>query len=185
MKDRVKSNSIKYILVSGLFLWGFLCCSPPKYIVKKQFEIINLDLDNSIVNYIPIPDNELQISKLLDSSYHLLLQKKYSKLDKYLRSKETAGIGTPDLFLSKTLLLITKKEYPEAVQSLMKINDLDYPMLKKLLTLDLNYEISRVNGNFNYNRSLKDYQSFIDSNPDEITLKKIILIRMRYLRYNY
>lgn len=142
-------------------------------------------MDSVVTNYIPIPDLELQKSKLLDSSYHLLLQKKYSKLDKYIQSKEYDGISTPDLFLSKTLLMITKKEYPEAVKSLMKINNSDYSLLKKLLTLDLNYEISRINGNFDYTRSLRDYQSFIDSYPNDITLKKIILIRMRYLRYNY
>lgn len=185
MNDCNLHNRIKYNLAISILILGMFGCTPPKYIVKKQSELITLDLDNAIVNFIPIPDNELQKSNLLDSSYHLLIDKKYPKLEKYINSKESSGMDTPDLFLSKTLLSITKKEYSDAFQSLTKIHDSDYSMLKKLLILDLNYEMARMNGNFDYNIFLKDYQSLIDSYPDDLTLKKIVLIRLRYLRYNY
>jgi len=185
MKEYNNHNLTKYNFAILILFLGMFCCTPPKYIVKKQSELIKLDLDNAIVNFIPIPDNELIISNLLDSSFNLLINKKYRKLDKYINSKESSGIDTPDLFLSKTLLLITKKEYSDAFQSLTKIHDSDYSLLKKLLILDLNYEMARMNGNFDYNRFLKDYQSFLDSYPDDLTLKRIILIRLRYLRYNY
>jgi hypothetical protein len=160
-------------------------CTPPKYITKKQSEIMNLDLDNSITNFIPISDEDLNKSKILDSSYNLIILKKYSILESYLRSLKTSGIITSDFYLSKTLFLITKKNYSDAVISVRKIKDSDYVLLKRLLSIDLNYEIAKDNGSFGYEQFLKSYQDLIDAYPDNASLKKIVSIRLRYIRYNY
>lgn len=164
---------------------GLSFCTPPKYITKKQSEIVNLDLDNSIINYIPISDEDLIKSKILDSTYNLITFKKYSKLESYIGSLETSGISTSDFYLSKTLLNITTKNYSDAVISLRKIKDSDYILLKRLLSIDLNYEIVKNNGGYGYDQFLKGYQDLIDAYPDNVSLKKIVSIRLRYIRYNY
>lgn len=174
---------VKYLLL--LLVVGLYQCTSPKYITKRQSEIVNLDLDHSITNYIPIADHDLIGSKILDSSYVLMVGKKYSRLDRYISSLELSDIHSSDLYLSKTLLLISRKEYLTATQSLSKVNDSDYSLLKRLLSIDLNYEIARTNGIFNYNKFLKSYQELVDTYPDDESLKKIVAIRLRYLRYNY
>jgi hypothetical protein len=176
----MKSKILLIILAFGLCY-----CTSPKYITKKQSEIIKLDLDNSVTNYIPISDNDLKESKILDSSYCLIESKRYSKLDRYIDFLEASGISSSDMYLSKTLLLITKKDYANAAKSIEKINDSDYLLLKRLLSIDLNYEITKTNGGFDYNSFLKCYQDIIDSFPDDSSLNKIVAIRLRYLRYNY
>jgi hypothetical protein len=176
---------MKNIFLLLIFIFGLFFCTPPKYVTQRQSEIVKLDLDNSITNYMPIADDDLNRSKILNLSYNLIINKKYSKLDKYINSLETSGINSSDLYLSKTLLLITKKDYSNAVISLKKINNSDFVLLKSLLSIDLNYELAKINGSFDYNMFLKNYQDLIDSYPDDIALKKIIAIRLRYLRYNY
>lgn len=175
----MKNKIILVILALGLF-----CCTTPKYITKKQSEIVKLDLDNSITNYIPLADNDLKKSKILDSSYCLMANKKYSKLNKYINSLETSGNKSSDLYLSKTLLLIAKKDYINAANSLHLINNSDYILVRQLLSTDLSYEISKANKTVDYNALLKSYQDLIDSFPDDRPLKKIVAIRLRYLRYN-
>lgn len=176
----MKKKYLLFLLVVTLYN-----CISPKYITRKQSEIVMLDLDQSITNYIPIGDHELSRSKILDSSYVLIVGKKLPRLDKYLHSLEKSGIHSSDLYLSKTLLAITLKDYIAAAQSLKQTNDSDYPLLKQLLSIDLNYEIAKANGTFRYNVFLKSYQELVDLYPDDDSLKKIVAVRLRYLRYNY
>lgn len=96
-------------LIIGVLLFALYNCTSPKYITQKQSEIAKLDLDQSITNFIPIADQDLSGSKILDSSYVLIVGKKLPRLDKYLHSLEKSGIHSSDLFLSKTLLAITPK----------------------------------------------------------------------------
>lgn len=163
---------------------GLLCCTPAKYITKKQSEVSPTELENSVVNYIPLPDEWLQKSQFLDSCYVLLTEKRYHNLDKYIQSKEASGMKPSEGYLAKTLLLITKLAYPEALQNITKIEDNDFLKIRQLLTIDLNYEIARQNGNVDFKSVLNAYQTLVDSNPDDLLLKKIVSIRLRYLRYN-
>lgn len=176
----MKRNWLLLILVIGL--WH---CTSPKYIVQKQSDLVKLDLDQSITNLIPLDDNDLDKSKILDSTYVLITQKKFSKLSKHLSSLEKSGIRSSDLLLSNALLFISKKEYANAVAMLENIPDSDYPLLKDLLMIDMDYELSRVNGSFSYNHFLKSYQELVDAYPDNTLVKKIVAIRLRYVRYNY
>src|ERR1035437_6700311 len=109
-----------------LMIFGLCYCTSPKYFARSQSEIIKLDLDKSITNYIPLADDDLNKSKILELTYNLIINKKYSKLDRYINSLEKKGISSSDLFLSKTILLITQNDYSAAIQSLRKINDSDY-----------------------------------------------------------
>lgn len=168
-----------------LVLLGLQNCTPPKYVTKRDSELMKIDLDNSTINYIPIADNYLKESKILDSTCFLIQNNKYSRLDKFLNSLESSGNKTAALYLSKTLLFITKKDYVNATKSVQLINDPDYLLLKQLLSIDLSYEISKSNGSFDYNELLKNYQDMIDSFPDSSLLRKIVAIRLRYLRYSY
>lgn len=173
----------KYLFL--LLVLGLYCCNPPKYVTKSQSEIIKLDLDKSIINYIPLTNDDLRTSVILDTSYQLIKNKKYSKLKNYINSLELSGVHSSDMYLSRTLLFITKKDYLIALQSLRKINGTDYVLLKRLLSIDLTYELARANNGTDYFMFLKDYQELIDAFPDDISLKKIVAIRLRYLRYNY
>jgi len=176
---------MKNIIILLSISLGFICCTAPKYITKKQSEINKLDLDNSITNYIPIADNDLEASTVLDSTYCLLTNKKYLKLEKYINQLESSGNNSSDFYLSKTLLQITNGDYPNAVKSVRLINETDYILLKRLLSIDMNNELAKTNGVFDYNGFLKRYQDLIDSFPENESLKKIVAIRLRYLRYNY
>lgn len=160
-------------------------CTSPKYFTQKQSELVRLDLDHSITNYIPLDDQELGNSEILDSAYVLIVDKKLTKLEKYLHAVEKTVVHSSDLYLSKTLLAITRKDYRTAALSLKQVDETEYPLLKNLLSIDVDYEIAHENGTFRYNEFLKSYQQLIDSYPDDNTLKKIVAVRLRYLRYNY
>lgn len=160
-------------------------CISPKYFTQKQSELVRLDLDHSITNYIPLDDQELVGSKILDSAYVLIVDKKLTKLEKYLHSVENIGIHSTDLYLSKTLLAITRKDYRSAALSLKLVDEVEYSLLKELLSIDIDYELARANGTVKYNEFLKSYQQLIDAYPDDNILKKIVAVRLRYLRYNY
>ncbi|MDT3739733.1 MAG: hypothetical protein RO257_09545 [Candidatus Kapabacteria bacterium] len=168
-----------------LLIFIFYNCTPPKYIVKRQTEIKLSELDNSIVNYIPILDSDLNKSEILHSSYNLIKNEEFSKLKNYLTELEESGTNSSDVFLSKTLLLITNKNYAEASVILKRINDNDFIVLKKLLTIDLEYETAKSRDISDFSGFLAKYQKLIDEFPDNIMLKKIVAIRIRYLRYYY
>lgn len=172
---------VKRIIILG-FVIGFISCTQTKYIVKSNTDLHWIDLKENIINYIPLMDDDLNSSKILDSTYNLLNLKKYSKLNNYLSSIQSYS---PDYYLAQTLYLISKTKYKEAATYLGKIDDLSYPLLKQLLFIDLSYESARVNGSKDFKKFLQDYQSLIDKYPDNEQLKQIVLIRTRYIQYNY
>ena len=92
---------------------------------------------------------------------------------------------TPDLYLAKTLYHISKSEYQSAMVNLKLIDDNHYMLIKDLLFIDLNYELARFNGYVDYKKFLQDYQAFIDKYPENEFLKKIVALRIRYIRYHY
>lgn len=160
-----------------------LSCSTPKYILKTTSDLASMDLENSGINYIPIKIEDLFKSRILDSTYYLISLKKYGALSKYIKTLEANN--SSDRALSQTLLLISKKKYSQAAISLKEVEDKNYPLLKELLSTDMDYELSRTTGNQDYKSLLTRYQNVIDHFPDDIPLKKIVAIRLRYLRYNY
>lgn len=171
------------IIIIGLIL-GLTSCTHTKYIVKSEKDLSQVNWENNILNYIPITDDDLNSSSLLDTTYRLIILKKYSKLNKYL-SSPTIKSNTSDFYLAKTLYLISKSEYQEAYVNLTNIDDNNYELIHDLLSIDLSYELTRLNGAENYNKFLKDYQALIDKYNDNELLKNIISLRTRYIRYNY
>ena len=174
-------NTILLLIIT----FGLFYCTPPKYIAKRQSEIVHLDLDNSIINYIPVADVDLKNSRILETSYNLIVNKKYSKLERYINGLENSREATSDLYLSKALLFISKKEYETAAQNLQKIKNDDFKLLKQLLSTDLDYELAKINGTMDYKGFLHRYQELMDYYPDDTSLKKILAIRIRFMRYNY
>ncbi len=173
------------ILTFLILIFGVYSCIAPKYFAMRTSELINMDLDNSITNYIPVSDEILKNSGILDSTLNMIINKEYHKLSKYLKSMENSGKHSPDLYLSKALFFITCQDYNNAMLSLNNLQKNEFPLLKRLLTIDITYELSRINNVSGFNNFLNDYQGLIDTYPDDITLKKIVSIRLRYLRYNY
>ena len=144
-----------------------------------------MDLDKSELNYIPLEDEMLAKSAVLDSAYKLLSAKKYMTLEGYIKKLEESGANSSDFYLAQTFSAISSLNYPDAKLSLMNVDGKENRMLKMLLSIDLNYEIERTKAGLNFKTYLQKYQDLIDLFPDNLMLRKIVAIRLRYLRYNY
>ena len=172
----------KVAVIIGLILGLLSCGTPTKYFVKSESDLSKIDFEQNVLNYIPLLDNDLKKSAVLDSTYKLLVLRKYSKLNKYLSKIKPE---TQDFYLAKTLYFVSKTEYQEAVNYLRKINQERYPIIQELLFIDLSYELAKINGTKIYKHFLQNYQELIDKYPDNEYLKKIVALRIRYIRYNY
>lgn len=168
-------------IILGLII-GFISCTQTKYFVISAKDLLRVDWENNILNYIPLMDNDLENSSILDSTYNLIVMRKYSKLNNYLTSIHAE---TSDFYLAKTLYFISKSEYLEASKNLRNISAEQFEIVKALLYVDLSYELAKQNGSKNYKKFLQDYQTVLDKYPDNESLKKIIALRTRYIRYNY
>ena len=161
------------------------CCSPGKYIIIRQKELKNIDLNNSLVHYIPIDDCLLDKYKVVDSSCTLLEQNKNTRLLRYINSVHPMDSLMPDLNLSRTLVYINESNYKEAAVYLYKIDNPDFNKIKTLLAIDIDYELSKMNNYYNFKYFMGHYQNLVDSFPDDRNLYKIASMRLRFLRYNY
>ncbi|MDD4994322.1 MAG: hypothetical protein PHR83_19035 [Paludibacter sp.] len=177
----MKNKIILIIIILGFFS----SCITSKYTVMKQSQIEVQDLDNSVINYIPMADELIEKSAVLDSSYKLIHDNKLYTLENYVYKLERSGANSSDVYLAKTIWAITQLNYSQAQQSLARVTEKDYTLLKSLLTIDLNYEIERTGNEFNFKTYLQRYQNLIDTYPENIVLRKIVAIRLRYLRYKY
>ena len=177
----MKNKIILTLLVVGCFY----SCISPKYIVLKHSEFQAVDLDKSELNYIPLEDEMLAKSAVLDSAYKLLSAKKYMTLEGYIKKLEESGANSSDFYLAQTFSAISSLNYPDAKLSLMNVDGKENRMLKMLLSIDLNYEIERTKAGLNFKTYLQKYQDLIDLFPDNLMLRKIVAIRLCYLRYNY
>lgn len=172
---------IRTIIFLGL-IFGLISCIQTKYYVKSESDLSQVDWNNNILNYIPLTDNDFKNSIILDTTYKLLYFKKYSKLNDFLNSVQS---NSNDLYLAKTLYHISKKKYQDAANNLRMINETHYILLKELLFIDLSYELAKLNGLHDFKKNLQDYQTLIDKYPDHESLKNIVALRIRYIRYNY
>jgi hypothetical protein len=177
----MKYKVLIYIIILGLFY----SCTTPKYYVLKNSQFANLDFDKILINYIPVADELVTESIILDSTYNLLTKKKYFALENFVKSINETETNSADLNLALTFSSISYLDYSNALISLNKINNPKYNPMKDLLNIDISYEIDRHNENFDYKKYLQKYQKLIDTYPEDIILKKIVAIRLRYLRYNY
>lgn len=172
----------KVVVILGLIFGTISCSTPTKYFVKSESELLQIDFERNMLNFLPLLDIDLKKSTVLDSTYKLLVLRKYSKLDKYLSSVK---FETQDFYLAKTLYFVSKTEYTEAANYLRKINEEQYPLLRELLFIDLSYELTKSSNPIIYKQYLQKYQELIDKYPDNEYLKRIVALRTRYIRYNY
>jgi len=170
----------KIIILLGL-IFGLMSCTQTKYFVKSEQSLSQIDFDRNTLNLIPLTAEDLENSEVLRTTYQLLTSKKRSKLGKYL---STIQSETPDFYLAKTLYHISKTEYQEAVVNLRLVDENYFVLLRELLFIDLNYELAKHHGVKDFSRFLRDYQALVDKHPDNDFLKKIVALRIRYVRYN-
>jgi len=90
---------IKRIIILG-FVFVFFSSTQTKYIVKSDADLRRIDLKENMLNFIPLMEDDLNSSKILDSTYNLLNLRKYSKLNNYLSSIPSES---PDYYLAQTL----------------------------------------------------------------------------------
>ena len=138
-------------------------------------------MERNVLNIIPLMDEDLKYSAILDTTYKLIRSRKFSKLRRHLSSVQSEA---PDFYLAKTLYHISKREYQNAIINLRLINDGYYTLIRDLLLIDLDYELTRLAGTRDFRRFLRDYQNLIDRYPDDEFLRKIIALRIRHIRYN-
>ncbi|MDR2026952.1 MAG: hypothetical protein LBQ01_05245 [Prevotellaceae bacterium] len=166
-----------YLVILGL-TGLFMSCAPAKYFVETEDVLSQIDWERNVLNYIPLMGDDLH-SDVLYATYQLLKSKKYSQLNLYLSTVQ----NSPDYYPAKALYCIAKSKYTDALEYTDKIKE-NRILLKQLLSIDLNYELSRMAGEYNYKKFLQDYQNLTDEYPDNDILKKIIAVRIRYVRYN-
>jgi hypothetical protein len=155
-----------------------------QYVVEKTTEIANLDSRTERTNYIPISEHDLKESEFLDSACDLIKAKKYNALQERVDRKLLKGDHASDVYLVKTLLLISQRDYTSAIRLLPMFKDA-YPKLEELLTIDLRIEIERKNSPKNpVNKFFTEYQALADKYSDDKILKNIIVIRLRFLQYS-
>ncbi len=176
---KIKIPVIVFLL---LILYG---CYSPKYIVATQSDLHRTDIEKSMINYIPLDDKYLENSLILDSTYSLLKSKNFYRLENYVEHLKQSNVTSPDFYLANVFSAISTQNYSEALSALNHITDSEYALLVQLLTIDLKYETDRTKNNINFPAYLKQYQKLVDSYPDNLLLKRIVAIRLRYLRYNY
>ena len=172
---------MKNLCLILLIICGLTSCTTPKYFVASDADLLQIDWDRNMLNYIPLMESDIASSEILYKTYTLLNQQSYSKLNKYLSSLET---DSPDYYLAKTFYHISKCEYEKGLSYLSELNYSFCP-LEELLFIDLNYEIAKKNKAQDYKKILRNYQSLIDSYPSNELLKKIVSLRVRYARYRY
>jgi hypothetical protein len=165
-----------YIIILG-FISVLTSCAPSKYFVEAEEILAEIDWTQNLLNYIPLTNDDLQ-SDILNTTYSLLKSKKHSQLKRYLSTVQDSS----DYCLAKTLYCISKANYVDAVYYFNQADDA-HALLKKLIYIDLNYELARDTGKHDYNMFLQQYQNLTDEYPDNALLKKIITLRMRYIRY--
>ncbi len=171
----------KTVLLLGLII-GLSSCIQTKYFVLSEKELSQIDLEHNILNYIPLMNDDLKNSTILDTTYKLLAIQDFLRLKKYLSSIQPE---TPDLYLAKTLYHISKSEYQSAMVNLKLMDENHYMLIRELIFIDLNYELARANNTVDYKKFLQDYQAFMDKYPDNEFIKKIVALRIRYVRYKY
>jgi hypothetical protein len=171
---------MKKYLVILMFSGILISCAHCKYFVEKEDTLSQIDWKQNVVNYIPLTNDDLH-SDVLRTTYLLLKSKQYLQLDYYLSTVQDSS----DYCLAKTFYCISKSKYEDALYFLNKINE-SHVLLKKLISIDLNYELTKLRGEYNnYTKLLRDYQNLADEYPDNDILKKIIAIRTRYIRHNF
>ncbi|MDR2906444.1 MAG: hypothetical protein LBU91_00430 [Bacteroidales bacterium] len=173
----MKKTSVLLFLIFGL-----MSCTQTKYFVKSEQDLSQLDLEQMDLNFIPLLDESLENSIILTTTYELITSKKYSKLKKYLSSIQSQ---TSDFYLAKTLYYISKNEYQEAAITLKQIDENAYTFVEDLLFVDLSYELAKRNNVKDFKKFLQDYQAVLDKYPNDKVKKKIIALRIRYVRYHY
>lgn len=63
------------------------------------------------------------------------------------------------------------------------LNESDYPLLRNLLLIDSEYEMEKYKDTYSYQNYLDRYQKLLDQNHQNIVLKKLVAIRVRYALY--
>jgi hypothetical protein len=118
------------IIILTIILGCLYGCITPKYYVMKYSQIQSLDLDKSLINYIPLEDELVAKSAILDSSYSLLINKKYISLERYVRNLENSGVNSSDLNMAIVLSEITEQHYFKALIRLDMITTINIHYLK-------------------------------------------------------
>lgn len=161
-----------------------ISCTPTKYIIVTESELNNIDLGNSLLNIIPISDMDYQNDILINKTCNFLKNKQRRELRAFLDNINPQNMNS-SYFLSNSMYYINKCDYKTALVNLRKIDTTQFKPIRELLLIDVTYEINKEIGLTDYQRYLKEYQTLIDKYPENEQLKKIVAIRLRYLRYNY
>ena len=171
---------MKKLLILLVVVLGITSCSP-RFFVRTESELKQMDLALEVRNYIPIADSLLLSSEILNKTYSMLQKEKFWSLNKYLSSKTT---DNQDYYLARTMALLSEGGIYayEALEYWKKLDGEQYPVLKDLMLIDISTEIAQKQEIKNKDKFLSDYQALINKYPNNELLKQLVVIRMRYIK---
>lgn len=177
------------------FIFGITGCSTPKYYLTTNPEMINSYHTQKtgdgplfgpsetyhVQNKIILIPAEHAAGQVMKNTIHLIQEKKYSQLEKYLTTADKEDIHLP---IAKGLLKIYRKSYTAALVDLKNNKLPELQFLVDLLMVDCEYEITLGNTyELNYYVFLEKYQKILDTYQLSDFYKKIINNRIKFIRY--
>ena len=178
---------MKYSVIALFLALLLASCKTPtsKYSVVAENDYPKADSLIAGRVFIVFSQSELSANPILAKAYDLFKAKNKSPLSKYLDSLEKVDAKNSCLLLAKAALNISKFEYDIALANLLKIEKSKFNPLKELLIIDMEYELARLNENFQPRKFIQKYQDLMDKYFDNSEFKNMINLRVRFLRYNY
>jgi hypothetical protein len=177
------------------FIIGITGCGTPKYHLTTNPEMINSYHTKKtgegpffgpsetyhIQNKIILIPAEHATGQVMKNTIHLIQEKRYSQLEKYLTTVDKEDLYLP---IANGLLKIYRKNYTAALADLKKNKRSDIQFLVDLLMVDCEYEITLGNTyELNYYVFLIKYQKILDTYQITDFYKSIINNRIKFIRY--
>lgn len=169
------------VFTSSLFL--LFSCTPQRYAVVSSNTLSSQSGENWETNFVPVP-NEYLGSGILRIANACLIARDFSRLRVVLDSAERKDGATSEIYLAKSISCICRKKYEKGAEQLVLVTDEKYIMLRRLLTIDFNYETSRQKGFASFSSFLDEYQKLADQYINHEYMMKLIKVRVRRIRYN-
>jgi len=184
----------KIILIMGIFI--LVSCAQTEYFVicdvpinsqnggvnKNNFSRNSTEFNKRAVKPILISQNTFNDMKI-DSCkliFELLNRKKFLNAEKIIKSY---NLNENSIAFLQSLISLLKSDFNSSLTYLNNVSDDVFHFEKKMLRLDVLFEIKKRNYTLDKHMFLKSYQSILDLNNLSKNQKDIIHNRVKFLRY--
>jgi len=184
----------KIIFIMGIFI--LVSCAQTEYFVigevpmnsqnggvnKNNFSRNSTGFNKRAVKPILISQNTFNDMKI-DSCkliFELLNRKKFLNAEKIIKSY---NLNENSIAFLQSLISLLKSDFNSSLTYLNNVSDDVFHFEKKMLRLDVLFEIKKRNYTLDKHMFLKSYQSILDLNNLSKNQKDIIHNRVKFLRY--